>query len=344
MKHIQIVDRLKFFSHQPGHVTLIPGTYIRVKAFPTALFFTDEEGFGSEIVFSNLQGPVDPFTIEQDLERRKVLIYGEAKQGYFRLSIAAEESSLILRFEKTPPSGLLVGEKTFVSGDVLEIKKDVVISKEPFEERLFLGSSKKKEIDLMRRRQDLREIFPLWYLLGAITPAKEKKPFSVLEEAIANKDKKIVHELFLHTYLAHFSSGLISRKEDEEKQGLRPLTEIADSLLQTGSSCIRSLFFQEKEDGFYILPCLIPLFVCGKMIQIKTQSGCLIDIEWTKHRLRRMCIKVEKDQTLNLHFPSDVESFRVKTSSKDRGKMLPGKGSQIVAKAGDLLWFDLFQK
>ncbi len=343
MNHIQIADRPKFFSHAPGHYAFIPGTGIRVKAFPTALFFTDEAGFELELTL-DLQGPVDPFTVEQDLEKRQLRIYGEAKQGYFRLSLAAEENTLVLRFEKTPSSGILVGKKTFVSGDTLEIAKDIVVSKEPFEERLFLGSSKKKDLDLIRLRKDLREVFPIWYFLGKITPSKEQKPFPLLEEAIASKDKKKVQELFLHTYLAHFSCALVPRKEDEEKQGLLSLTEIASSLLQQGASYIRSLFFQEKEDGFHILPCLIPLFVCGKMIQIRTESGCLIDIEWTKHRLRRMSIKVEKDQTLNLHFPSDVESFRVKTSSKDRGKILPGKGSQIAVKAGDLLWFDLFQK
>ena len=244
MNSIQIADRLKFFSHQSGYSTLIPGTHISVKAFPTALFFTDEAGFQSEIVFNNLQGPVDPFTVEQDLEKRQVRIYGEAKQGYFRLSLAAEKNTLVLRFEKTPPSGIITSEKTFVSGDVLEIAKGIAVSKEPCEERLFLGSSKKKEMDLIRRRRDLREVFPLWYLLGAITPAKEEKPFSILEEAIANKEKQRVHDLFLHTYLAHFSSGLVPRKEDEERQGLLSLTEITNSLLQKGSSCILSLFFQ----------------------------------------------------------------------------------------------------
>jgi hypothetical protein len=344
MKPIEIADRPKFFSHAPGHFTLVPGTQIRVKAFPTALFFTDEEGFDSELIFSNLQGPVDPFTVEQDLERRQLRIYGEAKQGYFRLSLAAEENTLVLRFEKTPLSGILVEKKTFVSGDFLEIANEIAVSKEPFEERLFLGSSKKKDLALIRLRKDLREVFPLWYFLGKITPSKEEKPFSILKEAIASKDKKKAQDLFLHAYLAHFSSGLVPRKEDEERQGLLSLTEIASSLLQAGSSCIRSLFFQEKEDAFHILPCLIPLFVCGKMIWIKTESGCLIDMEWTKHRLRRMCIRVEKDQILKLYFPSDVESFRVKMSSKDGGRILAGKGSQIPVKAGALLWFDLFQK
>ncbi len=344
MNSIQIADRLKFFSHTPGHLVMIPGTHVHAKVFPTALFLKDDAGVQVEVLF-DLKGPIDPFTVEQDLERREVRIYGEAQQGYYRLKLAMDETSLKLFFEKTPALGISIGEKTYMSGDVLELMQNVAVFKEPFQERLFLGSSKKKETDSIRRRKDLREVFPLWHLLGAITPHLEEKPLPLLEEAIEKKDKKAILDLFSQIYLAYFSSGLVPRKEDEERQGFAVLEGVNPrSLLQKGSSYIRSLFFQEKEDGLHILPCIIPLFVCGKMIQIKTQSGCTVDIEWTKHRLRRMCIKVSQDQTLKLHFGSDVESFRVKTSAKDRGRIFPGKGSAISVKEGDILSLDLFQK
>ncbi len=340
---IEIVDRLKLFSHSPGHIMMIPGTRISVRAFPSALIFIDEQGAQTEFLLG-LKGPVDPFTVEQDLERREVRVYGDSAQGYFRLAIGVQDLSLVLRFEKTPLLGISLGDKTFFSGEVLEIMKDVFVFKEEVQERLFLGSSKQKESDLIRRRKDLREVFPLWHLLGSITPNVDNLSFSLLEEAIQKKDKKTVYDLFFHAYLAHFSPGLVPRAEDEEKQGLVSLGAFSRCLLPKGSSYIRSLFFQEKEDGFHILPCLLPLFVCGKMIRIKSDSGCLLDIEWTKHRLRRMHIAVKKDQILKLHFPSDVESFRIKTSLKDRGKIFPGKGSVVSVKAGDLLLFDLFQK
>ena len=341
---ITIADRLKPFSHKPGHLVMIPGTLWKVKAFPTALVFIDDQG--SELEFSlEVMGPVKLFTVEQDLESKMIRIYGEAIQGYFRLSVSCQESSLILRFEKTPSTGLAIDGKTFFSGDVLEVSKGSVIAfKKPFQERLFLGLSKKKECDFIRRRRDLREILPLWYTLGAITPSTETRDFAFLTQAIEKKEKKIVHDFFLEAYLAHFSEGFVPRDKDEERQGLFSLTGFSKCLLQQGASFIRSLFFQEKEDGFYILPCLLSLFVSGKMVNLKAESGCVFDLEWTKHRLRKMFISVEKDQMLKLHFPSDVESFRLKTFFKDRGKLFSGKGTEIIVKAGDKLWFDLFQK
>src|SRR3989339_1089623 len=150
---IEIADRLKAFSHSPGHSFIVPGTRFSIQAFPTALFFSQEEGKATGL-HMNLKGPVNPFTIEQDLEAKVIRIYGEALQGYFRLSVKAEENKLMLFFEKTPPTGIVIGERVFFSGDFLEIANDILVFKEPFQERLFLGSSKKKESDQIRQRRD----------------------------------------------------------------------------------------------------------------------------------------------------------------------------------------------
>jgi hypothetical protein len=340
---IEIADRLKPFSHAPGHEVLVPGTQVRVKAFPSAFVIWNEQGAKSEYVFG-LKGPISPFTVEQDLERREVRIYGEAVQGYFRLTISAKKNVVILFFEKTPECGINIGENTFFSGECLELMKDILVLEGPMEERLFLGSSKKMESEAIRRRKDLREIFPLWHRLGSMTPSIEEGTFSPLEEAIKKKDKQTIYNLFLHAYLAHFSSGFVPRNEDEERQGLSSLEEFSNSLVAKGASYIRSLFFQEKEDGFHILPCLLTLFVCGKFIHLNTRSGCTFNIEWTKHRLRRMSIFIHKDQTLKLHFPSEIKCFRIKTSIKDRGRDYLAKGFELPVLSGDRIYFDVFQK
>lgn len=339
---IEITDRLRPFSHTPGHSVMIPGTHYSLKAFPVALYIYDKEGKETELLLS-LKGPIDPFTVEQDLSAKLVRIYGDSLEGYFRLAFKVEDKNLRLFFEKTPAAGISIGERVFLSGDFLEIAQNIQVS-DPFQEKLFLGSSKQKDMDLIRLRKDLREVFPLWYHLGAITPERETTSCLKLEEAILKKDKKEIEALFYHTYLAHFSKGLVPRKEDTDKQGLSPLMTFSENLLFHGFTSIRSLFFQEKEDGFYLLPCLLPSFVCGKLIQVRSKNGCVFDLEWTKGRLRRVCIHVEKDQEINLHLPKDIESFRLKTFFKDRGKVISSKEAKFPAKAGSLLWLDLFQK
>jgi hypothetical protein len=114
--------------------------------------------------------------------------------------------------------------------------------------------------------------------------------------------------------------------------------------MTVGSFLIRSLFFQEKEDGFHILPCLPPQFICGKMIQIATKNGCIVDLEWSKRRIRKMRITTSQDLQLQLHLPSDIKEFRLKASSKDRGRVISSKEEILSVRAQDTLWLDRFQR
>ena len=110
--NIAVVDRLCAHSHRPGHEVLIPGTTWKVRAFPVLLeIFSCEtkEHISCPLM---IEGPIDPFTVEQDIDSSCVRVYGMSRHGYFRLKIVQEESALWLHVEKGPnslgPTRLLV--------------------------------------------------------------------------------------------------------------------------------------------------------------------------------------------------------------------------------------------
>lgn len=345
---IAISDRLRSFSHKAGHHVMVPGTMVALQVFPTELTWISSHGVESSLVL-DLKGPMDPFTVEQDLEAKLVRIYGQAQSGYFRMCVKVERTGVLtLYFEKTPKEGISTiyqgKSQCFFSGDLFPLCIEEITDSSS-EEKLFLGLDKQKEWERMRDRKDLREILPLWHALGnTISAKKEEHPFfPALKEAIDKKERQKVYDLLLLTYLAHFSPGLFPRKEDTEKQGIPPLVESAIDLLLQGSKIIRSLFFQEKQDGLHFLPCLPSQFVCGKMVHIQTQMGPILDLEWTKHRLRRVRILVEVEQEICLHFPSEIKTFRIRKSYKDRGQIVSVSAQAFTFSPGEI-WLDLFQR
>jgi hypothetical protein len=349
--NIDIADRLKPFSHTPGHEAIIPGTTWKAKVFPTALLLEDVQSNQKKELFWDLKGPMKDFTVEEDLEGKSLRIHGQSLFGYFRLVLRKEGTSLVLNFEKTPAQGIAASglvETVFQRGDVLSLEKDLEICKPLSKERLFLGVSKQKEWGSIRKRRDLKEILPLWHRSGLIAPCKEikNKWACLLKQAITKKQSEEASDLLLQTYLAHFSEGLVPRKRDEEFQGIGFLEEQISSayhLLAEGSFLIRSLFFQETEESISILPCLPREFVSGKMIHIQAKNGSTFHLEWTKHKLRRMCIKSMDSSSLKLCFPKEIQSYRKKTSLKDPGKIL-GRDDLIEVSKGETVWLDLFQK
>jgi hypothetical protein len=66
--NLTIAEKFCPFSHTPGSSCLIPGTWWSVQAFPTRLCFSHRD---QRIEISlELTGPVELFTLEQDLEKK----------------------------------------------------------------------------------------------------------------------------------------------------------------------------------------------------------------------------------------------------------------------------------
>ncbi len=342
---ITIEDRLQAFSHKPGHEVLVPGTYYKLTVYPTCLECMDLCGTKKASFSWDLKGPIYPFTVEQDLEKSCVRIYGQSAQGYFRFLVKAEEGNIVILVEKVPAEGT-----TLEKGKSILIEE--VVTKKPFSlERLFLGNSKQKDQDCIRTRRDLSEVLPYWFFLGQMTPeVKEKEGemshlLDLVKLKVEDKEKD-VDALLLSTYLAGFCSGFVPRAQDEEFQGIVPVEKkkgiTALALLSKGALQIRSLFFQEKEGVYHFLPCLPSQFPAGKMVGVKTVDGSTIDIEWTKHQMRRICISIQKVGELNCTFSFGIKRYRIRRSLKDKGTTLQ-VGESFKVRTGDVLWLDRFQ-
>lgn len=342
---ISIVDRLRAFSHNPGHEVMIPGTDLKVRVFPTRLECLDLYGVKKGFFSWDVKGPVFPFTVEQDLEKSCVRIYGESVKGYFRFLLKQEEDKIIVCIEKAPV------ENIDCKQDKIILVENVLVKKDHATERLFLGNTKQKDVDFMRRRRDLSEILPFWFFLGQMTPEVKEEPGEMMRlldqisSRIENKDKSVDFFL-LSAYLAGLSSGFVPRAQDEEFQGIVRVEKkeglSAMSFLSMGSFLIRSLFFQEKMGVYHFLPCLPSKFPAGKMVGIKTSDGNIIDIEWTKHQMRRICIFPQKDGEIRFTFPFGIKRYRVRKNLKDRGSIRQIEETFVV-KALEVLWLDRFQ-
>lgn len=349
---IEIVDRLAPFSHRPGSEVMIPGTFFKAQVFPCALKVVCLKTGESRFLSWNAEGPVFPFTVEQDLDKRVLYIYGQAKQGYFRFVLSQKEEEIVLRVEKAPKEGITVDSQVLYKTDEVAILKAFSPQTSLIKERLFLGSNKKKEWDRIRERRDLFSVLPLWHALGQITPDQGKEEGPLFDLLLQCKKKiqsreRDVDTLLLDVYLAGFSSGLVPRSYDEEFQGILPIhlekNSLPGPLLSKGSSLIRSLFFQEEKGVYFILPCLPSLFVSGKMMHIHTQQGCHIHIEWTKHKIRTMIVFAEKDSVIQWNFPSEIQRYRIRTNLREKGSMVD-RDEPVQVSAGTRLYLDRFQK
>jgi hypothetical protein len=337
---IKIAERLKPFSHVPGVSCMLPKSTVVVQVFPTLLRIE-----GAPDIFLEVEGPVRDFTVQQDLEIGKILVHGHARNGYIRYTITQEILGIYVRFDKFP----FAKESIFIPRSSSEIASCL--------ERLSLGMHKAQDFEMMRRRSDLKEIFPLWLKIAndlpeiSFTPCSTGTPLLLYacEEKIARKDREGVYETFLNLFHAGFYDMLVPRLFDNQFQGL--VTSVADlkfppyALLKEGGRLIRSLFFQETEDFLSLLPCLPIEFHSGRYLNLKTHHNDEIDLEWSKKMLQKVIIRPKSTRTFQLHIPKGIKSYRLRTSLKAKGCAKTASAPfDLDATTHPILILDRFQK
>lgn len=324
MKLIPIAARLRPFSHVPGTSCMIPYSSWQVQAFPALLRFTNLLSDETQEMALNTQGPVLDFTVELDLEKGGVHIFGHSQRGYQRFSIGMEESGIRVVSEKgknkilLPAKGLL---------------------RNPSKERLSLGSHKALDWELVKRKQDLTDILPVWFRLGQLVP-ETPLPKNGMATLLKPCDKLEVVPQFLKLFMAGFHGILTPRLFDDEYQGIidtdKKNTDCPLGLLTTGAKWIRSLFFTEEKDGFAFLPCLPPQFHAGRFLHLETSRGDVIDLEWSKKLLRRAIIRPGMTRKVRFHFQKAIKSFRVKGERH-------AAETPFMFEAGKTLYLDRFE-
>lgn len=321
---ISIASRLKPFSHHPGARCLIPGTDYVVEAFPALVRIREFTGAIVKEVTLDVKGPLNQFTLMQDLERGCVTLFSEIYNFHIL-------PSLEIVFQKNPPL------------PPLKVR-----------ERLSLGSHKKQEWEGIKRRCDFREIFPLWFRLGAclnLPPYQgdHQGVFSLLKgvrESIATHQPEMILPRFKNLFLAGFSQMLLPRSLDEDHQGILDLPPSKDSplyLLTEGSALIRSLFLLSADNEISILPNLPPQFSEGRMLHLACSPYGTVDLEWSKKMIRRVHFHALQDGEVRFHFHPSLRSFRLRQERDERGISMTC-GNLLEIKSGSHYLLDQFQK
>ncbi|MBF5050415.1 Uncharacterized protein CLAVI_000016 [Candidatus Clavichlamydia salmonicola] len=313
------------FSHNPGTLCLVPGADIVVRAFPSYFVVETLEG---ELVTEqdcHVSGLVKNFTIMQDLKKGCVTVFSDQ-----------------YRFHVLP-------NKTILKA------KNPSLPKPKNQEILFLGSSKTQDWDLILRRQNLQEIFPLWFRLGTffqedVVGPVEGATFSLLKECqqlVANHSSSQITPAFTKLFLAAFSDMLIPYTNEKNGWGILPknldLTKIAVPLLKQSSLLIRSLFLTHDADTISILPTLSPDFDSGRMMNIEIPLMGSIDIEWTKKLIRRITFRSVVSKKIQFIFSPEIARYRFSIKKTSAQKIM-NKENSIEVSPNEIYYFDRFEK
>ncbi len=327
---IKIAGRLHPFCHLPGTQCLIPGSDWQIQVFPTVFKFKNLIS-GEEKHFSvDVEGPVRDFTVQLNLEKLRVEISGHTARGYRRYIVSVEEKGIAIVLEKEKLTEIVP----------VFWKQGVASS-----ERLSLGSHKQLDWELVCRRLDLKEIFPVWLRLGQITPATEPT-YEGVASLLKECPKLDVVSHFTKLFLAGFKSMLSPRLFDDTYQGIVPSSTVSHHspliLLTQGAELIRSLFFQEAADTFSFLPILSPDFHEGRFVSVMTEAGDVISFEWSKKFLKKVEIFPKRTRQITLDLQKSLKSFRLRRSLKEKGKKLPSNLPFLIEE-GKRLYLDRFE-
>lgn len=340
--NLEIAERLKPFSHLPGTSLILPGSAYQVQIFPCLIRIYHLRETLPVLVTEltlDLQGPVQQFTVCNDLEKGRISVGGKSAQGWVRYHLfsSSQQDHIRLFAERTPLTGLVLHQEqikhTLQNGEsypILGHDKAFDPYQIPSCDRLSLGNHKAQDWDLIKRRLCLQEIFPHWHRLGQLVPAyplvdSKEGTLALLEECrdriTQNKPEK-TEQSWLNLIQAGFGQLLVPRLEDREFQGIAPsLFSLKCSplvLLSEGAQLIRHLFIQFRENHIHFLPHLLPSLSCGRLLDVAWAGG-KIDLEWTKKTIRRVILYSAQEQEVDMHFRSDVQSYRFRQNLHDKG-------------------------
>jgi hypothetical protein len=321
--NIKITAKLRPFSHIPGAACLIPGTCSVITAFPTLLKINSHE------IKLNLTGPVRDFTLQQDLERNCVFVFGQAKEGYFRLRVEASDSGFDVEVEKGPLKSV-------------HIRAEVPFASKLLFERLSLGNHKAQDWDQVQKRADLEEILPIFFCLGQKLPPILPQPLLGTARLLEfPEERNRLASALISFFKVAFTQMLVPRLIDDQHQGLVPDEPVQGSpffLIQEGMKRVRSLFFKQDERRLAFLPHLPVSLHAGRMIGLQAPGIGEIDFEWSKKTLRCVYLRASTSGEVIFELQKELKSFRV-------GKKLQQKATEpLLLEAGKTYFLDRFQK
>jgi hypothetical protein len=337
---ISISQRCRPYSHEPGASCLVPHTCWAVQAFPCLIRLIDcEKNDSTERidVALSLTGPVREFSVQQDLEKGYVSVWGVAREGRYQIRIEASETHIGMYVDRAPSGGLIAAGRNFQKGEFLlwPIRR---FYKADALERLSLGKHRGADWDAIWRRFDLKDILPVLFYLGQQVPRISAAPpcgvFRLLEGD---------WEPFLR---AGFFSILCPRLTDSQHQGLLesetiPSEASACRLVTGAAEKIRRLLVNQK--GMEVCIPKQNLFPCGRMTNVHLDQIGRIDFEWRQYLVRQMIVRASHSAEVNFIWPKAVHSLRLRQNLSDRGRCVDA-GKSLLLEAGKVYYLDRFQK
>lgn len=368
--HISIAERLRPFCHLPGTATILPGSGFHIQIFPCLIRISHLQSTQPHLLVElklNVKGPVDQFTIFNDLEKGRITVSGRTVDGWMRYHlISALQNTQIRLFVEKAPNKVLVVEDgnhhhSLSENEYLDIlRKNEGEIFEPYKiplcDRLSLGSHKAQDWELVKRRGDLAEILPVIHRLGQLVPLSEISNssggtlslFEDCKQSFVNERPEKGEQTWHRFLVGCFNQFLVPQLQDINHQGLTDSQHSLSqnlsplSLLSEGSRLIRKLFIQQEKDQLAILPYLFPSLHCGRLLNAPLEGGGWVSMEWTKKTIRRLVIYSSKEQEFGMKFRSDVRSYRLRQTDQDKGTRVNCQDSLFFNKDQFYL-FDNFQ-
>ena len=169
-----LTNQMRPFSHVPGASCMLPSSSWKITAYPTQIILKNL-GPGNEIILFSLKisGPIENYTLMQDLERGLVLIFGTGKEGYFSFQLIATSDAIQLILKRAPERGIAL---SFQGKDTQLKRQDIYVFPVSHQvvlhayEKIHFGCHKKKDWTLVKRRLNLGEILPIWFAIGKKCP------------------------------------------------------------------------------------------------------------------------------------------------------------------------------
>jgi len=351
--HISINERLRPFNHELGTMSPVPGSRWCVQVFPSLIRLYDlscKELRLLGIIHVDIQGPVTGFTLQLDLEKGFLHVWGNSLKGYFRYRIAASlhGEKLLIKNEKETHPISFSSDSELISISNLE---PYTIG---FFDRLSLGVHKAQEWTLIKKRLDFKEIFPIWLKLGQLmSPAHEEGKLGTAsfltgaEELICQKNKTDLLNHFQRLFLTGFYGLMTPTLVDHHHQGIHLEDPSPTSsplvLLSYGAKLIRSLFVSFQDSHLSVLPALPVEFHSGRFLHVRLENLGLLDLEWSKKTVRRMILLTEEKCTISLGLPKQIKRFRFKEEQEKTASFLEA-GCKLHLEKGKAYFFDRFEK
>ncbi|MBF8263407.1 MAG: hypothetical protein HW387_1072 [Parachlamydiales bacterium] len=334
---ITIAQRYRPYSHDNGAMCLIPRTCWAVQAFPAMIRLQDlgsgEPAATIEIPLA-LHGLFREFTIQQDLEKGCVFIWGIAREGRYRLRLEALMGKIKLSAEKTPDGGIAIADRCLQKNESISWDIPGPFRSVEAIERLSLGSHRSQDWADVWRRMDLSDILPILFHLSQWTPIAAMDP----EQPIAR-----LWEEFLR---AGFGSILVPRLQDPEYQGLLstdavPANASPCALISYAGEQIRKRFVEQDQNCVSILPSCE--FTFGRFTDIQLPGIGTVDLEWAKGTIQCMSLRASVHVKVCWRFSPSIQSYRLRENLHGKG-IKKSVDVELELEAGKNYYLDRFQK